>query len=314
MTDPTADRRARLWASHDELARVAEDLSATVAAFKAQLAEQEEALDAARSAEPLRRLMAEIRRLKEQHAADLRKATVAADEGARDAGRFEAERNASVARSAGAERQVVRLEVDLKEARAERDAARAEAATLRRGAAASAQQAVAPRLPASAVAPRPVPPPAPKAMATAPPRAASQTPANRAVSAPAPSATGRAVVSAFQEWCATVGAVVGKVGFFAESLRQRVPGATASAVYRDANSQALPIVLGSGGSSPVEYWLVAAEGRHWLFPQPVSPGQFRELAPCFDGAATPAVLTAIRPAEVRRSGDQLDLDQRGHVA
>ncbi len=300
MPDPTDARRDRLLASYAELARVAGSLSAAVASFKMQLAEQEQALDEARNAEPLRRLEATIARLSEKHAADLRGATMAADESARDAARFESERDAARLRADDAERRVRLVEADLKKARAERDAARGEAAPL--GGAAS-RRAVLPAKPAL-----------PKPRATPPAAKPSAAPAAPVSRGPALYAVDVAIADAFRAWCVAASAVMGKVGFFAEALRQKVPGATASAVYRDANSQAQPIAFGSGGSSPVEYWLVAVEGRHWLFPQPLSPGQFRELAPCFDGVATPATLAAIRPAEVKASADRFDLGPRGHVA
>ncbi len=334
MPDPTDDRRDRLRASYDDLSRAASSLSAAVDAFKTHLAEQETALNDARSADALRRLEAEIARLEAQHAADMRQVEAAADESAQAATLLEAERDeanrvrAAVEKrlaAAEAERDAARatldaerhaadadlqrLKADVAVARAERDAARAEASAPRSGQSA-APPAAGPTVQPVGSATVKVVPPAAKARAT--PDAVPPEPV--APSDPAPSAMGETIAGAFRAWCAAASAVVGKVGFFAEALRQVMPGAAASAVYRDANSQAQPITFGLGGSSPVEYWLVAAEGRHWLFPQPLSPGQFRELAPCFDGTATPAALAAVRPAEVRSSGDRFELGQRGRVA
>ncbi len=128
-------------------------------------------------------------------------------------------------------------------------------------------------------------------------------------------ATDATLASVFQAWCAAASPVVGKVAFFAGEAARTFPDATVAAVYRDANSQALPVTLRlSGGSSPVEHWLVAAEGRHWLLPQPLSGQQFRELAPCFEGAATPAALASVRPAEVRAVGAEFEVVRPGRVA
>ena len=123
------------------------------------------------------------------------------------------------------------------------------------------------------------------------------------------------IAEAFRSWCAAASPVVGKVEFFGGHLRQILPEASVAAVYRDANSQAQPVVFrASGGSSPVEYWLVLADGRHWLLPQPLGGAQFRELAPCFDGTAAPSTLAHVRPADVRAVGGQFELTRPGEVA
>ena len=123
------------------------------------------------------------------------------------------------------------------------------------------------------------------------------------------------LASVYQAWCIAASPVVGKVAFFAGEISRTFPDATVAAVYRDANSQALPVTLRTtGGTSPVEHWLVAAEGRHWLLPQPLSAQQFRELAPCFEGTATPAALASVRPAEVRAVGAEFEIARPGHVA
>ena len=131
--------------------------------------------------------------------------------------------------------------------------------------------------------------------------------------APVPAET--VLAGVFQAWCLAARPVVGRVEFFAEHVRQAVPDATVAAVYRDANSQAQPVTFRArGGSSPVEYWLVSHAGRHALLPQPLGAQQFRELAPCMDGAATPAALREVEPAEVRPVGDQFELVRAGRVA
>ncbi|HEX9952048.1 MAG TPA: hypothetical protein VGB53_09790, partial [Rubricoccaceae bacterium] len=130
-----------------------------------------------------------------------------------------------------------------------------------------------------------------------------------------PTVAETAVADVFRAWCRAARPVVGRVEFFAEHVRQTVEGASVSAVYRDANSQAQPVTFRArGGSSPVEYWLVSHAGRHALLPQPLGAQQFRELSPCMDGTATPAALHEIEPAEVRPVGEQFELVRPGRVA
>jgi hypothetical protein len=118
----------------------------------------------------------------------------------------------------------------------------------------------------------------------------------------------------FLEWCWRSGGVLGRIERFAEALHQALPGAAVARVYRDADSPARPVELrAGGGASPVEYWAVSADGRHWLLPQPLSAGQFRELPPCFEGAAAPRELRDVVPAALRPSGAGFTLDVPGRV-
>ena len=124
-----------------------------------------------------------------------------------------------------------------------------------------------------------------------------------------------ALAEAFRAWCGAATPVMGKVEFFAGHIRAALPGATVVAVYRDVQSQAVPVRLErTSGNIPVEHWLVVLDGRRWLLPQPMAAAQFRELAPCFDGTATPATLAAIVPAEVRVVGDRYEVPTPGRVA
>ncbi len=139
------------------------------------------------------------------------------------------------------------------------------------------------------------------------------TPPSAALAAEASTPAAR-LAETFRAWCGEATPVMGKVEFFAGRARTALPGASVTAVYRDANSQATPVALSTqGAASPVEHWLVALDGRHWLLPQPMAAAQFRELAPCFEGTATPATLATVVPAEVRVVGDRYEVPAPGHV-
>ena len=119
----------------------------------------------------------------------------------------------------------------------------------------------------------------------------------------------------FRTWCRDARPVVSQVRFFAEAIRRVLPEATVEPVYRDAYSQASPVVLSAhGGASPTEYWCVGVGGRHWLVPQPLGPTQFRELAPCLSGVATPATLARLQPAGLHARGDTFTLTHAGTVS
>ena len=195
-------------------------------------------------------------------------------------------------------------------------ARKAELATLRRGG-----------LPGAISAPVASPPaalPRVRFVQVAPVVPATPPPAVRPVSFPDPSvvqatepvpAEGAVVQNVFLAWCRDARPIVSQVRFFAEAVRRALPDATVDAVYRDANSQASPVTLRpSGGASPVEYWRVGVGGQHWLVPQPLGPAQFRELAPCLSGTATPATLARLLPARLVASGDVFTLDRPGHVS
>ena len=343
---PDDARRARLNQAYADLKRAAEAVPAAVAAFKSVVVEQETAFNAAQSGEREHRAAAETDRAVQAQAAAVRKAEHAADESAQAAAAVEAELDRATAafaderarlvaklRDADDEIRQLRGELERLAAAKPEPPAGPKPARPRRAASMSAEAPAGAQTPASKAARA-------KKVATTPveatARAPSQTkvPSPRKAAAPKPALRDTepaeeigtavpaaaapvetAIAEAFRAWCAAASPVVGKVAFFAEQVRQSVPEAAVAAVYRDANSQAHPVALRTaGGSSPVEYWLVAADGRHWLLPQPLGGPQFRELAPVFEGMATPATLAEVRPAEVRAVGDGFELVRPGRVA
>ena len=336
MPEPMPDdaRRDALRDAFRQMKAAAAALPGLVESFGARLAEQETAVNAAQSGERERRAAAEADRNAQAQAAAVRKAEHAADESAQAAAAIEAElerataafadertRLAAKLREADGEIQRLRAELERLTAATPEPPAGPKPARQKRTASMSAEVPAGARTPlpkaaqAKKVATTPVEAAARAPSRTKVPRNAKLVPADATVGSPAAAPVEAAVAEAFRAWCAAASPVVGKVAFFAGHIRQAMPEASVAAVYRDANSQAHPVALRlSGGSSPVEYWLVAADGRHWLLPQPLGGPQFRELAPVFDGAATPAALAEIRPAEVRAVGDGFELVRPGHVA
>ena len=350
---PPADRRAALRDAFRDLKQAAAALPALVEAFGEHLREQEDAFDASRLDADAReqRARTEADRVEQAHAAALVRATDAADESGRVA--VEMERDLDEARARLAEHtarseaalaaeqsESVRLRDRIARLSAEVERLMAERAAVPLAARPSRAKSTEPA--ASARTPKPAAPkparkqagpkePAPD-IDTVPPRPASAAPvappeaalpeSRPAPAGPSPPEMAAAPVPAetvladvFRAWCRAARPVVGRVEFFTEHVRQAIPGAFVSAVYRDANSQAQPVTFRArGGSSPVEYWLVSHAGRHALLPQPLGAQQFRELAPCMDGAATPAALREVEPAEVRPVGDQFELVRAGRVA
>ena len=350
MPTPPDDRRTRLRDALRELKASAAALPELIAAFEERLAEQEGALNAAlRDAEQAHHgrdaALGQIRegesgaeavkaRLVATHAADLAAAGRRTEEAAQSATALADDVEAAVQafaeaqRAFGAERD--RLAADLRAAqddarryREERDWLAREAlyaekaSTARHPAPTPAKPAVAgrksPAKSSAAESPTPAPPALPESVsadAVPEPLQSELSPA-----AAVPSSVEAAIAEAFRVWCIAASPVVGKVEFFGSHLRQILPGATVSSVYRDVNSQSMPVVIRrTSGVIPVEHWLVVADGRHWLLPQPLGGAQFRELAPCFEGSAAPATLAHVRPADVRAVGDQFELTRAGEVA
>ena len=152
----------------------------------------------------------------------------------------------------------------------------------------------------------------------APTAAPVQTPSAPTAAPPTPAApqspTDR-VADLFVQWCQTRGGLVSRRELFAADVASAVPGASVDAVYRDLDTPARPIRFdGKGGMSPAEYWLVRVGGDRVLLPQPQGPGQFRDLAPVFDGSATPGTVGSVTPATVREEGGAFVLDRPGRVA
>ena len=148
--------------------------------------------------------------------------------------------------------------------------------------------------------------PAPAPTAAAPPPVAPPAPSRSPVDA---------VAVTFADWCRSRGGLVNRRELFAAELSGAVPGASVEAVFRDLDTPARPVRFdGKGGLSPAEYWLVRLGGDRLLLPQPQGPGQFRDLAPVFEGHATPASLGSVAPAHVREEGGVFVLTQPGRVA
>lgn len=284
MPDPTPDAvRARLAAALRDLTAVAGALPDLIGehldALAAALADARAEADRLRA--QVDRLRAEAERADKRHALEMEQAADESQQAAADA---------------------------------ERDvrAARAEAARLRAGL--DALRSGRPAAPSTGSTPPPDPSASPTPSEAAPvwhgqaDLAASGPPAQ-------PDGPGARLGETFRAWCRAATPVMGKVEFFAGHLREQVPAATVFAVFRDVQSQAVPVRLErTSGHIPVEYWLVALDGRHWLLPQPITAAQFRELSPCFEGHATPTALAAIVPAEVRVVGDRFEIPQPGRVA
>ncbi|HEX8298243.1 MAG TPA: hypothetical protein VF594_03710 [Rubricoccaceae bacterium] len=330
---PPDDRRERLSDAYRDLRDAAAAVPPLVTALGRLISEQDKALREAEAREQLARTDAE--RAAQEHAAALDKVTQAADESARAAS--ETERDLDEARGRLAEH-TARAEGALSAERSE--TARLHATIERLSAEIDHLKAERAAAPSAARPPRPKPTGAPDESERAPKPPADARPARKQTAlkpsgteavppqaepdllaeptdAVSPGSTGGepAVAAVFQAWCLAARPVVGRVEFFADHVRQAIPGASVSAVFRDANSQAQPVMFrAQGGASPVEYWLVSHAGQHALLPQPLAAQQFRELAPCMDGTATPAALREVEPAEVRPVGDQFELVRPGRVA
>jgi hypothetical protein len=114
----------------------------------------------------------------------------------------------------------------------------------------------------------------------------------------------------FARWCNEKGSLVDRFQIFSDVVEDEVEGASFRRITRDKN--AAGIVFDDNAQDPVEYWLVEADGQHFLLPQPASRG-FRDLE-CFDGAnPPPSDVSAVQPALVERSGSSYELKERGKV-
>jgi hypothetical protein len=141
------------------------------------------------------------------------------------------------------------------------------------------------------------------------------------VSQPAPVAVAKPtdeevqIGQAFRSWCGKGGPMISRVTMFGSFLQDVVPGVQVKAVNRDMDSPAEPIELHERSVvSPAEYWLISTGSRYWLLPQPQSSAHFRELAPCFEGDASPGSVRSIFPAAVRLRGGAFVLDRSGRIS
>ncbi len=149
------------------------------------------------------------------------------------------------------------------------------------------------------------------------PPAESVPPAGAALSeAPPVAATSPGSVEVvYRAWCHEAGGLASRADLFAEKVRVALPDAEVRVLYRDADAHTRPIVFTqhAEGTSAVAYWALLSAERSVLVPVPMGRFQFRELAPVFEGSATPASLVAVRPAPLRRQGDTFALLASGEV-
>lgn len=142
----------------------------------------------------------------------------------------------------------------------------------------------------------------------------SYAPAPPRVEAPPETGPAALAATAFVSWCTRNRALVSRPYLFAAFLKGEAGGAEVEVtpVFRD-RAMAAP-TFRSQTVDGVEHWLVRVGSATVLFPQPLSSAQFRELAPCFDGQATPETLTSVRPARVAAEGGVHVLKEPGRVS
>ncbi len=118
---------------------------------------------------------------------------------------------------------------------------------------------------------------------------------------------------AFAAWCRRNRALVSRPYLFATFLKAAAEGTMVEVtpVYRD-RAAATPTFRAEVVDG-VEYWLVRLGPATVLLPQPLSPSQFRELAPAFDGQATPETVGVVVPADVVAEGGAHVLAAAGRV-
>ena len=118
---------------------------------------------------------------------------------------------------------------------------------------------------------------------------------------------------AFAAWCRRNRALVSRPYLFASFLKSAAAGmeVEVTPVYRDRAATAP--TFRADALDGVEHWLVRIGPATVLLPQPLAPGQFRELAPAFTGDATPETLAGIVPAAVTAEGSAHVLVTPGRV-
>ncbi len=195
----------------------------------------------------------------------------------------------AVERTVRAAEELTALRAELAEARSELGVAQAEAAAARAEADALRRT-------------HPMPPP--------PPRRSGEEPADDALPAAGPKdVAGRA----FAAWCRRNRALVSRPYLFATFLKTAAGGMAVEVtpVYRD-RAASVPTFRAEAVDG-VEYWLVRIGPATVLLPQPLSASQFRELAPAFDGQATPETVASVVPADVVAEGSSHLLAEPGRV-
>jgi hypothetical protein len=121
------------------------------------------------------------------------------------------------------------------------------------------------------------------------------------------------VAQVFVAWCHRGETIVNRYAAFAEFLKQQVPDATVTPIYRDAN--AVQKIFGRSGqvTNAVENWLIVCSGQAWLLPQPLNAHQFRDVS-CFEGGTiSPQHMKTIVPAKVQYQGETYLLESKGRI-
>jgi hypothetical protein len=106
--------------------------------------------------------------------------------------------------------------------------------------------------------------------------------------------------------------MVDRYQLFGRQVESAVDDASFRRITREKNAAGL--VFDENAQDPVEYWLVEADGQHFLLPQPARD-RFRELGECFDGANSPPnEVTSVQPALLNRQSGRFTLDDKGQIA
>jgi hypothetical protein len=119
--------------------------------------------------------------------------------------------------------------------------------------------------------------------------------------------------TAFVRWCADGnGAMLGQVQGFESRLREMLPSANVTTLYRN---MAIPstVTFDDLAEQRKDYWHVEVDGESYVLPRPLGVGQFADLAPAYDGFATPRTLAGITPARIRLEGNHWRLSDSGRL-
>ena len=119
----------------------------------------------------------------------------------------------------------------------------------------------------------------------------------------------------FLNWCNNAGGHVGRINFFSEFLKQKLPGQKVEIepIQREQNFHGL--VFKEEAQAPVEYWKVTVSHQDLIFPKPVNSKKFAELEPIFhsNGSVTPERVKNIVPAHIDRDGYAYVLRTHGRI-
>lgn len=136
--------------------------------------------------------------------------------------------------------------------------------------------------------------------------------APKAPAAPPPPPLRDQVGKAFLAYCQQGGALLNRSNRFSSALGKTIPGATVTEVQRDRIAPQPRFISYTG--DPIPYWLVAANGSHFLLPRPDSGLSFHETDPrCFDvsNGVSPQHLNFCRPAVLIEQAEQFVLKDTG---